>query len=131
MFPEHPRVAGVVRVAPGDAEAAERREAAVEAAKREETSAGRDVRDMRSEGHGFDVKSSDGDSVRFILAAHIQDGAVRLTANQWLRARTLRGDCYLYAVGDGGMVRVRDPAGSLRAERTPSGYTVWPDLQSA
>ena len=124
MSPEPPRVVGVVRVAPGDPGAAGRREAAVGAAIREELLAGRDARDARSEGHGFDVKSVGGDSVRFILAADARDGAVRLTTNQWLRARTLGGDCYLYAAGGGGIVQVRDPAGSLRAEKTPSGYTV-------
>ena len=130
MSPEPPHVVGVVRVAPGDPEAAGRREAAVGAAIREELLAGRDARDARSEGHGFDVKSAGEGSVRFILAADVQDGAVRLTTNQWLRARTLRADCYLYVDRGGEIVQVRDPAGSLRAERTPSGYTVWLGLQS-
>jgi hypothetical protein len=129
MSPEPPRVAGVVRVTTGDPEAARRREAAVGAAIREEALAGRDARDARSEGHGFDVRSAGGGSVRFILAADVQNGAVRLTTNQWLRARTLGGDCYLYAARGGEIVQVRDPAGFLRAERTPSGYTVWLGLQ--
>ncbi len=123
LVPEPPRMVGAVRVVPGSPEEARRREEAVDRAVSYERDVGRDAQDVRAAGHGFDVRSTGGGTVRFILAAGVQDGAVTLSPNQWLRARTLGADCHLYAVRGSEMVRVRNP-GSLRAERVRSGYVI-------
>ena len=123
LIPERPRMVGAVRVVPGSPEEARRREEAVSSAISYEKNAGRDAQDVRAAGHGFDVRSTDGEAVRFILAVHVPNRAVTLSPNQWLRAKTLGADCYLYAVRGGEMVRVRNP-GSLRAKKTRAGYVV-------
>ena len=124
LVPEPPRMVGAVRVVPGSPEEARRREEAVGRAASYERDTGRDAQDVRAEGHGFDVRSTGGGTVRFILAADTLDGTVTLSPNQWLRARTLGADCYLYAVRGDNMVRVRNP-GSLRAQRVRSGYVIY------
>ena len=124
LIPEKPRMVGAVRVVPGSQEGIRRRGEVVGRVISYERNAGRDAQDVRAAGHGFDVRSTDGDTVRFILAADILNRMVTLSPNQWLRAKTLGADCYLYAVGGGKIVRIRNP-GSLRAKRTRSGYVVY------
>ncbi len=124
LIPEKPRMVGAVRVVPGSQECIRRREEVVGRVISYERNAGRDAQDVRAAGHGFDVRSTDGDTVRFILAADILNHTVTLSPNQWLRAKTLGADCYLYAVGGGKIVWIRNP-GSLRAKRTRSGYLVY------
>lgn len=123
LISEPPRMVGVVRVVPGSPENTRRREEAVSRAITYETEAGRDAQDIRAAGHGFDIRSTDGDTVRFILAASVLNGAVTLSPNQWLRARTLGADCYLYAVRGDKLMQIKNP-GSLRAKRVRSGYII-------
>ena len=123
-----PTFLGIVRVVPSDAvpddmrENAESEKAAMDASMAFERSQGRTPTDVsRTVGLGYDIKSVDGDEIRYIeVKGRHRKGQVALTRNEWFKARHLGTDYYLYVVWDTGDVPasrlrplvIRDPARS-------------------
>jgi len=101
----------------------------MEVARKYEKEEGWRVEDVSKEEHGgFDLRSlkleDDGriGAVRYIeVKARATSGAIRLTANEWKKARHFGSDYWLYVVTDAGtdspsLTRIRDPASLFREE---------------
>jgi superfamily II DNA or RNA helicase len=83
---------------------------------------GRQPEDVSGENHGFDVRSVAYDEegafagIRYIeVKARAQSGAIRLSANEWKKARRYGDDYWLYivtqaATGDPQLQRIQNPA---------------------
>ena len=119
-------VVGVARVLPGPADAARLKRLALDRSMEFERRSGRSPENVSGTGCGFDIRSvGRGGATRYILAKSVTgDEPVTFTFNEWFRAKTLRGDCYLYLLRDGGSKpsAIRDPAGRLAAVGNASGY---------
>ncbi len=117
-----PSVAGVVRVIPGDSG---RRATwmALESAMSFEKASGRNPEDVSGTGRGFDIRSTDGAGVRYVLAKPAKP-RINLTQNEWLRSKTLGNASYLYLVDSDGKISrtVVNPAAVLLCAKTASGY---------
>jgi hypothetical protein len=84
--------------------------------------------DVSGENHGFDVRStcynSDGTfaDIRYIeVKARAQSGAIRLSANEWKKARHFDDKFWLYVVTDAGsetprLHRIQNPAAHFRMD---------------
>ena len=135
-----PHVVGMALVVPGPEKGVRQARLALEAAMRHERRNGRSPEDVAGMGYGFGIRSvadSSKDAMggrasaretRYIIPKAGRGGAVTLTANEWRRASMLGDECYLYVYKKGMLseriMPVRNPAGSLRAVRTESGYEV-------
>ena len=103
-----PTFLGIVRVVPTNAvpddmrENAESEKVAMDMAMAFERSQGRTPTDVsRIVGLGYDIKSVDGDEIRYIeVKGRYRKGQVALTRNEWFKARHLGADYYLYVVWD-------------------------------
>jgi len=100
-----PRVLGVVRVLPMPAtdEAMhtdpEVEAVAMQVAMAHERAQGRQPEDVAGQNLGYDIRSSDGQAVRYIeVKGRARSGAVALTPNEWLMAGRLAADFWLYVV---------------------------------
>jgi hypothetical protein len=84
--------------------------------------------DVSGENHGFDVRSTcynpDGTfaDIRYIeVKARAQSGAIRLSANEWKKARHFDDKFWLYIVTDGAsdtpeLHRIQNPAAHFRMD---------------
>lgn len=125
LAPALPRVVGVARVLPEPAQLAGLapdpavEAAGMRAAIEHEVRAGRRPEDVSRENLGYDIRSTAPDgSVRYIeVKAHRTTGPVVLTPNEWVMARRLGAEYWLYVVDHALSVPVlhviRDPAASL------------------
>lgn len=130
---------GIVRVVPANAvpddmrENAESEKAAMDAAMAFERSQGRMPTDVsRTVGLGYDIKSIDGDEIRYIeVKGRHRKGQVALTRNEWFKARHLGADYYLYVVWNTGdtppsrlrPLVVKDPAHCMNP-KTDTHYVI-------
>src|SRR3989304_2491849 len=90
-----------------------------------ERSAGRDPEDVSAQKVGYDVRSRDGTSVRYIeVKGRAGEGDVVLTENEWTMARRLETDCWLYVV-----TGARDPATAQAHAIQDPASTLRPDPQ--
>jgi len=83
----------------------------------------RQPEDVSGENHGFDVRSVEFDAdgafagIRYIeVKARAQSGAIRLSANEWKKARRYGDDFWLYIITQAGsnepeLQRIQNPAG--------------------
>lgn len=86
-----------------------------------ETEQGRQPEDVSGENHGFDVRSLEFDAegafsgIRYIeVKARAQSGAIRLSSNEWKKARRYGDDYWLYIVTQAGtaepqLQRIQNP----------------------
>jgi superfamily II DNA or RNA helicase len=117
--------------------------------KYEETN-GWEVTDVSEAKHGgFDLRSIKIDEegkitdVRYIeVKARARTGEIRLSANEWKKARQLKDEYWLYVVTDAGteqpqLQRIQDPAGKLEQEKDiyATGYRIpedrWQEIVAA
>ncbi len=92
----------------------------MEVALRYERERGRVPEDVSRENRGYDIRSTAPDgSVRYIeVKARARTGAVSLTPNEWLMARRLGDDYWLYVVEHAAtepvLYRIQNPAAKLK-----------------
>lgn len=103
-------------------------EAGMRVAMQYERDAGWDVEDVAGENHGFDLRSlrwrADGSlaAIRYIeVKARARSGEVRITANEWKKARRYGDDYWLYIVTDAGsdhpqLHRLQNPEAHFRLD---------------
>ena len=89
---------------------------------------GRQPQDISGENHGFDVRSVEFDAdgvfagIRYIeVKARAQSGAIRLSANEWKKARRYGDDYWLYIVTQAGtnepqLQRIQNPAAHFQMD---------------
>ena len=83
---------------------------------------GWDVEDVSDQGRGYDLLSrGPAGQIRYIeVKGRAGEGAVELSANEWLKAEQLGADYWLYivtsALGDRDLHLVQDPARRLPSE---------------
>lgn len=131
LSPATPRILGVARVIPArliDESAQEMRSdpeieaIGMEVAMRYEEAQGRTPEDLSKQNLGFDIRSTAPDgSVRYIeVKARARTGAIALTPNEWLMAKRLANDYWLYVVENAAsepvLYRIQDPAAKLQPE---------------
>ena len=130
LTPATPHVLGVARVIPAHALEIDFDEAigsdpeveavGMEVALRYERERGRVPEDVSRENRGYDIRSTAPDgSVRYIeVKARARTGAVSLTPNEWLMARRLGDDYWLYVVEHAAtepvLYRIQNPAAKLK-----------------
>ena len=99
---------------------------------------GRSPEDVSGENHGFDVRSLEYDAdgafagIRYIeVKARAQSGAIRLSANEWKKARRYGDDFWLYIVTWAGtnepqLQRIQNPATHLQMDEDifATGYII-------
>jgi len=84
--------------------------------------------DVSAENVGYDIKSINGNEVRYIeVKARAQTGTIDLTPNEWMIAQRLREEFWLYVVEYAGTDRpklytIQDPALKLSPERIIETY---------
>ncbi len=122
LTPTTPRLLGVARVVPAEETMhsdAEIEAIGMEVAMRYEREQGRQPEDVSSQNLGYDIRSTDpGGGVRYIeVKARAHGGAVALTPNEWLMARRLGEDFWLYIVENAAtsptLYRIQNPAQKL------------------
>ncbi len=122
LLPAVPEVVGVARVVPtpgpGGPPDPDVEAAGMRAAMEHERAAGRTPEDVSRLNLGYDIRSTAADQVRYIeVKAHRTTGSVVLTPNEWLMARRLGADYWLYVVDNAltwpTLYAVQDPAGKL------------------
>jgi superfamily II DNA or RNA helicase len=97
-------------------------DAAMEQAMAYETSRGWDMEDVSDQGRGYDLLSRGPEGeIRYIeVKGRAAEGAVELSANEWLKAEQLGADYWLYIVTDAlsvpGLYLVQDPTRRLPGE---------------
>jgi len=131
LSPATPRILGVTRVIPArliDGAGKEMHSdpeieaIGMEVAMRYEQAQGRTPEDLSMQNLGFDIRSTAPDGrVRYIeVKARARTGAVTLTPNEWLMAKRLGNDYWLYVVenaaGEPVLYRIQDPAAKLQPE---------------
>ncbi len=126
LLPALPEVVGVARVVPkpaaglGGRPDPEVEAAGMQAAMEYERRAGRVPEDVSRLNLGYDIRSSDAEGrVRYIeVKAHRTTGPVVLTLNEWLMARRLGADYWLYviedALADPVVYPIQNPAAKLQ-----------------
>ena len=134
-----PVVVGLALVVPGPRRQVLQARQSIQAALQYERRHGREPEDVAGMGYGFDVRStySRKDALggmggrpptRYIISKFGSSGTVAVTRNQWLRARMLGDDCYLYVYRkkllSGQVLVAQNPAKHLPAAKTDSGYDV-------
>ncbi|MGB9777598.1 MAG: DUF3883 domain-containing protein, partial [Anaerolineae bacterium] len=127
LLPATPHVLGVARVVPQAPEPGMREDPAVEAvgmrvALAYEWAQGRLPQDVSAQNLGYDIRSEAPDgTVRYIeVKARAQTGPVVLTPNEWLMARRLGEEYWLYVVEhaatEPALYPIQNPAAKLRPE---------------
>lgn len=107
-------------------------------AMRYESENGRSPEDVSGENHGFDIRSlafdADGTlaAIRYIeVKARAQSGAIRLSANEWKKARRYGDDYWLYIVTEAAtnrpqLQRIQNPAANFQMDEDifATGYII-------
>jgi hypothetical protein len=124
LLPLEPRIVGVARVIPEPApdsglrEDQDIAEIGMREAMTYEQRMGRLPEDVSLENLGYDIRSTAGQTVRYIeVKARSRTGFVALTPNEWLMAHRLGSEYWLYVVENAASAptlhRVQDPAVKL------------------
>jgi len=82
---------------------------------------GRVPEDVSRENLGFDIRSKDGEKVRYIeVKARAGEGPVVLTTNEWLKAKRFREDYWLYVISNAStkpeLYIIRNPYKNLKVK---------------
>ena len=120
----NPELLTVIRVIPGNGGMARDEEVeqiGMEISMEYEKSQGREPKDISKENLGFDIKSKGNNEVRYIeVKARAAGGIVELTINEWLKAKMLKDQYWLYIVENAKthpVLRIiNNPAYNLKAE---------------
>jgi superfamily II DNA or RNA helicase len=125
LLPLEPRIVGVARVVPEPASDSGLREDQdiAEIGMREvmdyEQRMGRRPEDVSLENLGYDIRSTAGQTVRYVeVKARAKTGVVALTPNEWLMAHRLGDEYWLYVVENAAsqpdLHRVQNPSAKLK-----------------
>ena len=104
LYYTEPKVIGIVRVIPAKLDAnmvtdKEIEQIGIAIAMEYEKRQGRTPDDVQLKNLGYDIRSQDKGSYRYIeVKARSQEGAVALTPNEWLMAQRLKDEYWLYIV---------------------------------
>lgn len=126
LYPIDPKIIGAVRVVPGKGHGGMVADEKIEqigmkVAMEYEKTQGREPEDVHLENLGYDVRSTDGSKYRYIeVKARAEEGAIALTANEWLMAHRLKEEYWLYVVpnvaSNPELYLIQDPAAHLKPE---------------
>ena len=127
LLPSPPKILGVAAVLPKTPvddvlrEDREMEEIGMRVAMEFELAQGRSPEDVSAQNLGFDIRSKAPDgSFRYIeVKARAREGKIALTPNEWLMARRLGNEYWLYIVVNPKMPElytIQDPAGKLKPE---------------
>ena len=127
LLPATPRVVGIARVVPQAPEPEMQEDPAIEAvgmrvAAEYEQAQGRIPHDVSAQNLGYDIRSETPDgAVRYIeVKARARAGPIVLTPNEWLMARRLGEEYWLYVVENAAttpmLYTIQNPAAKLRPE---------------
>jgi superfamily II DNA or RNA helicase len=119
-----PEIIGTICVVPEETEMAideEIERIGMEIAMNYEVSQGRHPENVSNENLGFDIRSKGDDQIRYIeVKARVDEGAVALTPNEWIKARRFGKEYWLYVVSNCRtnlrLYIINNPAENLQAE---------------
>ncbi|MGQ9672704.1 MAG: protein NO VEIN domain-containing protein [Candidatus Aminicenantales bacterium] len=106
LSPPEPKILGAVRVLPGKTNPDMVSDEEVErigmmVALEYERNQGREPEDVSLQNLGYDIRSKEGENIRYIeVKARAGEGAITLTPNEWLKARRLKDEYWLYIVAN-------------------------------
>nr|MDW8080323.1 helicase-related protein [Candidatus Calescibacterium sp.] len=128
LLPAEPKLLGVARVLPLEEHALPKEDPAIEAigmqvAMEYEYAWGRKPQDVSRENLGYDIRSEGPDgTVRYIeVKARAQTGPVVFTPNEWLKAKRLQEEYWLYIVENAAstprLFTIQNPAAKLNPQK--------------
>lgn len=130
LYPTEPKLIGAIRVIPVEADERmatdkEVEEIGMRIAMEYERGQGRVPEDVHLENLGYDIRSMDGTNYRYIeVKARAKEGAIALTPNEWLMAKRLKDEYWLYIVVNAStnpqLYTIQNPALHLKPEEEVS-----------